>query len=168
LEQHYTVSKDWTGGLYFGITLHWDYLHHHVDLSMPGCVMAMLHTYQHPPSKRPQYAPHTCTEHAYVQRIQYSPPPYESAAASAADKARAQGIVGTLLCYARSVDPTLIMPLSTISSRLSTATTTTMDAVSNLLDYCSTKPDAAIHCYASGMQLKRHRDASYLSEPRAK
>jgi hypothetical protein len=36
LEQHYTVSKDWTGGLYCGITLHWDYLHNHVDLSMPG------------------------------------------------------------------------------------------------------------------------------------
>jgi hypothetical protein len=26
LEQHYTVSKYWTGGLYCGITLHWDYL----------------------------------------------------------------------------------------------------------------------------------------------
>jgi hypothetical protein len=36
LEQHYTVSKDWTGALYYGITLHWDYLHRHVDLSMPG------------------------------------------------------------------------------------------------------------------------------------
>jgi hypothetical protein len=24
LEQHYTVSKDWTGGMYYGITLHWD------------------------------------------------------------------------------------------------------------------------------------------------
>jgi hypothetical protein len=23
LEQHYNVSKDWTGGLYCGITLHW-------------------------------------------------------------------------------------------------------------------------------------------------
>jgi hypothetical protein len=36
LEQHYTVSKDWTGCLYCGITLHWDYLQQHVDLSMPG------------------------------------------------------------------------------------------------------------------------------------
>jgi hypothetical protein len=45
LEQHYTISKDWTGGLYCGITLHWDYLHHHVDLSMPGYITAMLHKY---------------------------------------------------------------------------------------------------------------------------
>jgi hypothetical protein len=26
LEQHYTVSKDWTGSRYCGITLHWNYL----------------------------------------------------------------------------------------------------------------------------------------------
>jgi hypothetical protein len=168
LEQHCTISKDWTGGLYCGITLHWDYLHRHVDLSMPGYIAAMLHKYQHPPSKRPKYAPNTWTEPAYGQRIQYARPPDESAAASPADMTRAQGIVGTLLYYARSVDPTLIMHLSTIASRLSTATATTMDAVSHLLNYCSTKPYAAIRYYASNMQLKIHSDASYLSEPPAK
>jgi hypothetical protein len=59
LEQHYTVSKDWTGGMYCGITLKWDYLHKHVDISMPGYITAMLNKYQHPPAKRPQYAPST-------------------------------------------------------------------------------------------------------------
>jgi hypothetical protein len=125
----------------------------------------MLHKYQHPPSKRPQHAPHTCTEPAYGQRIQYAPAPDDIAAASAANITRDQGIIGTLLYYDRSVDPTLIMPLGTIASRLSTATATTMDAVRHLLDYCSTKPDAAIRYYASDMQLKIHSDASYLSEP---
>jgi hypothetical protein len=148
--------------------LHWDYLRRHVDLSMPGYITAMLHKYQHPPSKRPQYAPHTWIEPAYGQRIQYAPPPDDSAAASAADITHVQGIVGTLLYYARSVDPTLIIPLSTIASRLSTATVTTMDAVRHLLDYFSTKPDAAIRYYASNIQLKIHSDASYLSQPRAK
>jgi hypothetical protein len=135
---------------------------------MPGYITAMLHKYQHPPAKRPQYAPHAWAEPAYGQRIQYAPPPDESAAAPAADIARAQGIDGTLLYYARSVDPTLVMPLSTIAARLSTATATTMDAVRHLLDYCSTKPDADIRYYASDMQLKIHSDASYLSKPRAK
>jgi hypothetical protein len=60
------------------------------------------------------------------------------------------------------------MPLSTIASRLSKATATTMDAVRHLLDYCSTKHDAAIRYYASDMQLKIHSNASYLSEPCAK
>jgi hypothetical protein len=82
LEQHYTVLKDWAGGQYFSITLHWDYLHHHLDLSMPVYATTMIHKYQHPPSKGPQYAPRTWTEPAYGQRIQYAPPPDESAAAS--------------------------------------------------------------------------------------
>jgi hypothetical protein len=127
---------------------------------MSGYITSMLHKYQHPPSKCPQYAPHIWTEPAYGQCIQY--------AASAADITCAQGIVGTLLYYARSVDPTLIMPIITIASRLSTATATTMDAVSHLLDYFSTKPHATIRYYASDMQLKVHSNASYLSEPNAK
>jgi hypothetical protein len=144
LEQHYTVSKDWKGGLYCGITLHWDHLLKHVDLSMPGYITSMLHTYQHRPSKRPQYAPYIWMEPTYGQCIHYAPLPGESAAASAADITQAQDIVGTLFYYARSVDPTLSTPLSTIASRLYTATTTTMDAISCLLDYCSTKPNATI------------------------
>jgi hypothetical protein len=96
------------------------------------------------------------------------PLPDDSATASAADITRAQGIVGTLLYYARSVDPTLIMPLRTIASRLSPATATTMAAVIHLLDYCSTKPHATIRYYASDMQLKIHSDVFYLSEPNAK
>jgi hypothetical protein len=35
-ETDYIVSKYWTGGLCYGITLKWDYENKHVDLSMPG------------------------------------------------------------------------------------------------------------------------------------
>jgi hypothetical protein len=148
LEKNYTVSKDWTGGLYCGITLHWDYLLKHVDLSMPGYITSMLHKYQHPTSNRPQYAQHIWMEPAYGKRIQYASLPDESAATSAADITQAQGIIGTLLYYDRSVDPTLIIPLSTIASRLFTANKTTMASVSHLLDYCSTKRNATIRYYA--------------------
>jgi hypothetical protein len=88
--------------------------------------------------------------------------------ATAAEITRAQAIVGTLLYNARAVDPTLLVPLSTLVSQLSTATTTTIKAVAHLLDYCSTHPEATIRHYASDMQLKIHSDASYLSEPRSK
>jgi hypothetical protein len=53
LETEYTVSKDWTGGLYCGDTLKLDYANKHVDLSMPGYIKYALHKYQHPMSKRP-------------------------------------------------------------------------------------------------------------------
>jgi hypothetical protein len=84
------------------------------------------------------------------------------------DIKKAQQIVGTLLYTARAVDPTLIMTLSSLAARLSTATATTMDAITHLLDYCTTNQESTIRYYASDMQLKIHSDASYLSEPKAK
>jgi hypothetical protein len=54
LETDYTVSKYWTGGLYCGITLKWDYANKHVDLSMPGYIKDALHKFQHTFPKRPQ------------------------------------------------------------------------------------------------------------------
>jgi hypothetical protein len=52
LETEYTVSKDWIGGLYCGITLKWDFENKHVGLSMPGYIKYALHKYQHPMPKR--------------------------------------------------------------------------------------------------------------------
>jgi hypothetical protein len=61
LEADYIVSKYWTGGLYYGITLNWDYAKKHVDLSMPSYIKDALHKFQHTLPKRPQYAPHNWT-----------------------------------------------------------------------------------------------------------
>jgi hypothetical protein len=116
LETDYTISKDWTGGLYCGITLNWDYANTHVDLSMPGYIKDALRKFQHPLPKHPQYAPHNWTVPAYGQRIQYAPLPDAAPPATAAEITLAQAIVGTLLYNSRVVDPTLLMPLSTMAS----------------------------------------------------
>jgi hypothetical protein len=55
-----------------------------------------------------------------------------------------KGIVGTLLYYARALDPTLVSPFITLASQLSTVRTVTLYAVSRLLDYCSTHPESII------------------------
>jgi hypothetical protein len=47
LQQHYETSIDWTGSLYCGITLTWDYKKRTLDISMPGYVEAALHQFQH-------------------------------------------------------------------------------------------------------------------------
>jgi hypothetical protein len=168
LKTDYTVSKDWTGGLYCGITLNWDYANKHVDLSMPGYIKDALYKFQHPLPRRPQYAPRNWTVPAYGQRIQYVPLPDAAPPATAAAITRAHAIVGTLLYNVRAVDPTLLVPLSALESQLSTSTTTTIKAVSHLIDYYSTHPEATIRYYASDMQLQIHSDASYLSEPKSK
>jgi hypothetical protein len=97
LETDYTVSKYWTGGLYCGITLNWDYANKYVDLSMPCFIKDDLHKFQHPLPKHPQYAPYNWTFPAYGQRVQYAPPPDTAPPATSADITRAQAIVGTLL-----------------------------------------------------------------------
>jgi hypothetical protein len=168
LETDYTLSKDWTGGLYCGITLKWNYMNKHVDLSMPGYIKDALHKFQHPLPKRTQYAPHNWTVPAYGQRIQYAPLLDAAPPATSEEITSAQAIVGTLLYNARAVDPTLLVPLSALASQFSSATTITIQAVSRLLDYCSTHPESTIRYFASDMQLKIHSDASYLSDPKAK
>jgi hypothetical protein len=122
LEADYTFSKDWTGGLYCGITLTWNYVSKHVDLSMPGYIKDAFHKFQHPLPKRPQYAPHNWIIPAYGQRIQYAPLTDAATPATSHEIARSQAVVDTLLYNARAVYPTLLVLLSVLDSQLSTAT----------------------------------------------
>jgi hypothetical protein len=140
----------------------------HVDLSMPGYIKDTLYKFQHPLPKCPQYVPHNWKILSYGQRIQYAPLPDTAPPATAQEITHAHAIVGTLLYNARAVYPTLLVPLSVLASQLSTATPTTIKAVSHLLDYCSTHPESTIRYFASDMQINIHSDASYLSEPKAK
>jgi hypothetical protein len=75
--------------------------------------------------------------------------------------------MGTLLYYARAVDPTLIMPINVLVSEQSKATAVTADKVIKLLNYCNTHPETKIRYHASDMILHIHSDASYLSENEA-
>jgi hypothetical protein len=54
LETDYTLSKDWTDGIYCGITLKWDYENKHVGISMHGYIKDAPHKYQHPMPNHPQ------------------------------------------------------------------------------------------------------------------
>ena len=47
LECDYTVTADWTGKRYIGITLDWDYEQQRVHLSMPNYVKKALQLFQH-------------------------------------------------------------------------------------------------------------------------
>jgi hypothetical protein len=85
--------------------------------------------------------------------------PKATPTATAEEITRAQAVVGTLLYNAHAVDPTLLAPLSALVSQLSTVTTTTIAALSHLLDYCSTHPESTIRYFASDMQLKIHSNA---------
>jgi hypothetical protein len=70
--------------------------------------------------------------------------------------------------YARSVDPTVLMPPNEISTEQTKANEKTQAATNQLLDYLDTHPDATIRYHASDMTLHIHSDASYLSVSNAR
>ena len=74
LKRHYETTEDWTGTLYAGITLEWDYNKCTVDLSMPGYIEAVLHKFQHPIPRRQQYAPYKMQPKQYGVKVQMTDP----------------------------------------------------------------------------------------------
>jgi hypothetical protein len=114
IQKNYNISGDWNGRAYCGLTLDWDYKHRTVDLSMPGYIKAALHKYQHAAPARPKHAPHTWNPPIYGAKTQFVEDKTISTALSDKDVNKLQQLTGTLLYYARAVDPTLIMPINVL------------------------------------------------------
>jgi hypothetical protein len=164
----FLISSDWNGTAYCGLTLDWDYKDRTVDLYMPGYIKAALHKYQHPAPSRPEHSPHTWNPPIYGAKTQFVSDTEPSPALSDKDVNKLQQLTGTLLYYARAVDPTLIMPINLLAPEQSNATEVTADKVIKLLNYCNTHPETKIRYHASDMILHIQSDASYLSENEAK
>ena len=168
LRDLYSVTVDWKGEKYLGLTLKWDYTNRTCDVSMPGYIEAALHRFQHPAPTRPQDSPHTWIQPDYGSKIQLAPLDDTSPALDPAGKKRIQQIIGTLLYYARAVDSTMFVALGALAAAQSQGTEATAKALAHLLDYAATHPDAVIRYFASGMIMYIHSDASYLSERKAR
>jgi hypothetical protein len=135
---------------------------------MPGYINTALHKYQHPVPARPKHAPHTWNPPIYGAKTQFLDDKITSPALSDKDVNKLQQLTGTLLYYARVVDPTLTMPINVLASEKSKATEVTADKVIKLLNYCNTHPETKIRYHASDMILHIQGNASYLSENEAK
>jgi hypothetical protein len=168
ITKNYNISSDWNGTVYCGLTLDWDYKNHTVDFSMPGYIKAALHKYQHPAPACPEHAPHMWNPPIYGAKTQFVNEVTTSPTLSDKDVNKLQQLTGTLLYYARAVDPTLILPINVLASEQSNATEVTADKVIKLLNYCNTHRETKIRYHASDMILHIHGDASYLSENGAK
>ena len=79
-----------------------------------------------------------------------------------------QQVLGTLLYYARAVDPTMLVALSAITSEQAPPTKSTMEKVDMFLDYSASQEQAVLTYKASGMILAVHSNASYLSESKSR
>eukprot|EP00804_Cyclotella_cryptica_P027241 CCRYP_014349-RA/>CCRYP_014349-RA protein AED:0.16 eAED:0.16 QI:0/0/0/1/1/1/3/0/1022 len=104
LQQHYTVTTDWTGTKFAGIDIKWDYNKRTCRLTMDTYISALLLKCDHPRPRKPQHAPHKHREIIYGAKEQLLPDRDTSPPLDAAGIKRIQGIVGSLLYYARAVD----------------------------------------------------------------
>ena len=72
LKNAYKLSEAWTGGLYCGITLKWNYdrKERWLEISMPGYIKKQLFKYKHPTPRQPQHAPYPCAPKTYGNSAQ--------------------------------------------------------------------------------------------------
>ena len=75
LKKLYTISIDWTGSLYCGLTINWDYNKRICDISIPTYIREALHKFQHPAPSRPQDNPHAWNQPVYDAAVQYADQP---------------------------------------------------------------------------------------------
>ena len=168
LRQEYDLHEDWEGTMYIGMTLKWDYTARTVELSMPGYIQEALLRFTHPIPTRMQHSPFKWNPPTYGAPVQYATPEDTTPLLNTKDTKRVQQVVGTLLYYARAIDNTMLPALNDIAASQSAPTHTTAEQLTQLLDYCTSHPDASIKFSASDMVLRVHSDASYLSAPKSR
>jgi hypothetical protein len=140
----------------------WDYKNRTCDISMPGYVSNVLSKFQHDAPKHPQHTPSKYVTPVYGAKTQYTTQ-YEKPTLTAKQCLNIQKVTGSVLYYARAVEPIVLMPVNDIVTEQTKATEKTQAATNQLLDYLATHPDSTIRYHASDMILHIHSDASYLS-----
>jgi hypothetical protein len=123
IKKMYTLTKDWMGNFYCGISLKWDYINWTVDISMPNYIKKKLQEYNHVLPKCPQYCPYLPKPQKIGSKAQAPLPPNNTPHLDAKGIKRVQQIVGSIFYYARAINMTILMSLSSIAVEQTKATT---------------------------------------------
>jgi hypothetical protein len=135
---------------------------------MPGYIKMKLQEYKHIMPQKLQTCPYSLEPKKFSTEAQ-APLPHDST--PKLDKngiKRVQKIVGSILYYARAVDMTVLIALSSIAVKQTKGMEKTMAQCTQLLDYLSGYADAKVQFHASDIILNIHSDASYLLEANAR
>ena len=111
---------------------------------MPGYILKQLQKYNHASPPKPQHCPYAPQPKQYGSEAQCPLPPDSSPPLSKDDIKHVQRVIGSILYYARAVDLTVLMALSTIAIEQSKGTENTMLKTKRLLDYLASHPDATV------------------------
>ena len=169
LKEKYEVSIDWGDKQHYGgLTVEWDYEARTCTISLPGYIERALIRFMHPRPRFHEASPHEHPRKQYGVRTQLTEPPDETPALDLTNRKMVREVVGVLLFYARAIDGTILPALGSLSGRQNKPTKKTMIAITKLLNYCASNPDAKVRFHASEMILHVESDASYLSEDEAR
>jgi hypothetical protein len=167
LRKLYTIKVDYHGSRYLGLDIAIDRQQRHVTLTMPGYIKKLLKRI------RPNGIKGARTPSIY------SPPNYKHATAQTAtvdatplatleQQKELQVVVGTLLYYARTVDPSILTVVHELGSVQAAPSLQDMLKMERLLQYTSVHQHHGLRFHASNMQLQIQSDASYLSRTKAR
>jgi hypothetical protein len=101
--------------VYSGMTLKWDYKNITWDISVPGYVSNVLSKFQHDAPKHPQHTPSRYVTPVYGAKTQYATKD-ETPPLTAKQCLTIQKVTGSVLYYARAVEPTVLMLLNDIAT----------------------------------------------------
>jgi hypothetical protein len=160
----YKFSQDWSGSKYLGFKIDWDYEKDYVDLSLPGHIKDLAVKLDLMASQR-RDAPGAYAPPSFGSKVQWNSVD-ESRQLDASELLLVQRIVGSLLYYARAVDPTMLTAINKISTMAPTESA--LKAAHHLFDYAQSWNAATLRYHASDMRLVVYSDASYLGESKSR
>jgi len=118
---------------------------------MPGYIYCALKCFCHPHPQCPKHAPHAWQKPKFGATTQYTPDPDTSPILDAANCTWVQEVIGVLLYCARAVDSTILAALGMLATQQANGTQATIEALTQLLNYCITHPHAIIQYTTSEM-----------------
>jgi hypothetical protein len=136
IKETYELTEDWTGDLYCGIKLDWDWDARTLDILMPGYITKLLQKYKHCVPPKPQHCPYSPSPKQYGAKTQAPILIDISPKLSPKEIKEIQRIVGSILYYAWAVDITVLMALSSIAIKQTKGTANTMEEASDYQWMC--------------------------------
>jgi hypothetical protein len=167
LRKLYTIKVDFEGYKYLGITIDIQRLHRHVTLTMPGYIAKLLKKVR-PNGVKAARTPSIYSAPNYKIATNQTATVDISPLASKSQQHELQVVIGTLLYYARTVDPSILTVVHELGSIQSKPTMNDLKKMERLLQYVSCHQNQGIRFHASNMQLQIQSDASYLCRTKAR
>ena len=167
-KKYLDITIDWSGRIFIGIHLDWEYTKRTVTLSIPNYVNKYLSIFKHKKPKHDQHSPHPHVTPKYGPKTQYTP----SSTTSNLTESQIiyfRQVIGAFLFYACAMDSTIITTVGSIATHLSTSKWDSINnRINHFLEYAATHPDAKVSYHKIDMHIWVYIDASYLTEPKSK